>query len=499
MFKKLLLLGTLLTGALFAQSETITGTILNADGTALAGGVLTAQLTNSSGVSYDQLPYNPQTANVRVQQISTILDSNGAFSFNITSNAQVTNSQWTFTVCSPRSDAQCAKVTQQVIANTNLSTALNAAISAALNTSGKATVAYSNLNAVKNIGSSITSGGLNAGVLGINSTYYGRNAGSGQLNTFGSDTFYGFNAGASCTNCSESTIIGSNAGNSLDGDGTNETTLVTLIGSQAGTGLLPGTATDEVMIGQKAGLHVSSGISDTFVGTHTGYGWTTSQENTFVGRGIGDSDDAGGHTSSGIQNAIFGSGAFNGYGVKNGNVAIGYQSLKVQTVADSNVAIGIFSAATNLTGNHLTCVGANACLLSLGSDLSMFGTNSGHNITSGNQLAFFGSLTGLSCLTCTASGAWGYNADLGAAVTNAYQIGVGQNATSGTLKFLGNPIADTTAIKLHGYTVATLPAGVTGNLAYVTDATTPTYNGTLTGGGAVVVPVFYNGTAWVSH
>jgi len=35
-------------------------------------------------------------------------------------------------------------------------------------------------------------------------------------------------------------------------------------------------------------------------------------------------------------------------------------------------------------------------------------------------------------------------------------------------------------------------------IAYVTDATTPTYLGTLTGGGAVEVPVFFNGSAWVS-
>jgi hypothetical protein len=54
------------------------------------------------------------------------------------------------------------------------------------------------------------------------------------------------------------------------------------------------------------------------------------------------------------------------------------------------------------------------------------------------------------------------------------------------------------------YTVATLPATaaagmVQGAMAVVTDATTPTYLGALTGGGAVVCPVFYNGTAWVSH
>lgn len=58
--------------------------------------------------------------------------------------------------------------------------------------------------------------------------------------------------------------------------------------------------------------------------------------------------------------------------------------------------------------------------------------------------------------------------------------------------------------KLPGYTVATLPAtaatgAVVGAHAYVTDATAPTYLGALTGGGAVVCPVFYDGTAWVSH
>jgi hypothetical protein len=54
-------------------------------------------------------------------------------------------------------------------------------------------------------------------------------------------------------------------------------------------------------------------------------------------------------------------------------------------------------------------------------------------------------------------------------------------------------------LKLKSYTVATLPTGVQGAIAYVTDATAPTYLGVLTGGGSVKVPVFYNGTAWVSH
>jgi hypothetical protein len=50
----------------------------------------------------------------------------------------------------------------------------------------------------------------------------------------------------------------------------------------------------------------------------------------------------------------------------------------------------------------------------------------------------------------------------------------------------------------RSYTVATLPTGTVGDRAFVTDATTPTYLGTLTGGGAVHCPVFRNATVWVS-
>ncbi len=75
------------------------------------------------------------------------------------------------------------------------------------------------------------------------------------------------------------------------------------------------------------------------------------------------------------------------------------------------------------------------------------------------------------------------------------------NGTAGTL-----PAGDATggilidgSIATGGFTVATLPTNVpTGSRAYVTDATAPTFLGTLTGGGAVVCPVFYNGSAWVA-
>lgn len=61
------------------------------------------------------------------------------------------------------------------------------------------------------------------------------------------------------------------------------------------------------------------------------------------------------------------------------------------------------------------------------------------------------------------------------------------------------PVEASTVCTATAYTVATLPAaGTAGRRAYVTDATAPTWLGALTGGGAVVCPVFDNGTAWVA-
>lgn len=57
----------------------------------------------------------------------------------------------------------------------------------------------------------------------------------------------------------------------------------------------------------------------------------------------------------------------------------------------------------------------------------------------------------------------------------------------------------TVPIVRKGYTVGTLPTGVTGAFAYVTDAVTCTFLATLTGGGSAFCPVGYNGTAWVAE
>ena len=70
-------------------------------------------------------------------------------------------------------------------------------------------------------------------------------------------------------------------------------------------------------------------------------------------------------------------------------------------------------------------------------------------------------------------------------------VGIGTPAPGCALDVVG-------VIKTSGYTVTTLPAGAVGQRAYVTDALAPTYLGALVAGGAVIAPVFHNGTAWVS-
>lgn len=66
----------------------------------------------------------------------------------------------------------------------------------------------------------------------------------------------------------------------------------------------------------------------------------------------------------------------------------------------------------------------------------------------------------------------------------------------------GDGTASLKTTQLYAYTVATLPtcnSGEAGTIAYVTDATSPTYNGTLTGGSTSKVLALCNGTAWTAH
>lgn len=89
-------------------------------------------------------------------------------------------------------------------------------------------------------------------------------------------------------------------------------------------------------------------------------------------------------------------------------------------------------------------------------------------------------------------------------IASGLTVNLAWNTTASTLSL--QPSGGLTTIgglaKLKSFTVAALPAAAAGNagcIAYVTDATAPTYRGALTGGGAVKCMVFSDGAAWTSQ
>ncbi len=158
------------------------------------------------------------------------------------------------------------------------------------------------------------------------------------------------------------------------------------------------------------------------------------------------------------------------------NTAVGNVALYSNTTGYNNTASGQTALYSNTTGNANTSYGFQAG----------YGTGTNAN-TTGSSNIFLGYET----------------VGAGAADTNEIVIGAGAVGLGSNTTVIGN--SSTVKTKTYGvttlaaYTVATLPAGVIGDTAYVTDATNPSYLGTLTGGGAVKTPVFYNGTAWVSY
>ena len=120
--------------------------------------------------------------------------------------------------------------------------------------------------------------------------------------------------------------------------------------------------------------------------------------------------------------------------------------------------------------------------------------------TDSATLAVTGAPVGGTNATLTNSHALLISAGAVTNTTNGYGLTV--NAPTGATnnyaaQFLGGTTIFGAPARLKNYTVATLPAGVQGDTAYVTDALAPVWGATVAGGGAVVIPVFYNGANWI--
>ncbi|WP_051285425.1 hypothetical protein [Aequorivita capsosiphonis] len=77
-------------------------------------------------------------------------------------------------------------------------------------------------------------------------------------------------------------------------------------------------------------------------------------------------------------------------------------------------------------------------------------------------------------------------------IKNNGYVGIGTNTPKVNFEVNG-------MIRTMGYKVANLPAGIQGAMAYVTDASVPSYLAPVVGGGTVKCPVFYDGSNWVCH
>jgi len=57
-------------------------------------------------------------------------------------------------------------------------------------------------------------------------------------------------------------------------------------------------------------------------------------------------------------------------------------------------------------------------------------------------------------------------------------------------------VVSTRKVRTGVFTAATLPAGVVGDRAFVSDASTQTFGAVVAGGGTIGTPVYYDGTNW---
>lgn len=267
----------------------------------------------------------------------------------------------------------------------------------------------------------------------------GQNA--GQSITTGSDNVaIGDTAGAASVTSSNSVNIGSSAGQFALG---NSTWPNAHVGYLAGRGSGAATFFGSVGIGYGAGQIQTTANWGTYIGTRAGTAVTTANNSCFVGAFAGTA------VVGGDKNTLIGFNA--GQTINSGffNTTLGFQSGPAITTGDNNICIGHDSGGTLTTGTN--------------------------NIIVGNSLNTAGTGT-----------------------SNTINIG-------GIFKVTGTNTAGTSTASVAGtfntgaFTVGTLPAaGTAGRRAYVTDALLPTFLGTLTGGGAVVCPVFDNGIAWVA-
>ena len=167
----------------------------------------------------------------------------------------------------------------------------------------------------------------------------------------------------------------------------------------------------------------------------------------------------------------------------NASQQIGILNQNPQVALDVGVAtvsgLATYGGLIRITGYNTAATAAQGLEFQGRSDVAGYGNRISHRSNNGD-LVFEGranSATWTELVRMFPSG--------GVSIGNTTDPGATNLSVSGT-------------VRTQGYTVATLPAaGTAGRKAYVTNALAPAFGSAVVGGGAVVIPVFDNGTTWI--
>lgn len=198
---------------------------------------------------------------------------------------------------------------------------------------------------------------LNASIAVNENNIYGPPTAGASLTSGTGNVLLGIRAGRLLTTPTRNVVIGEDAGRS----GTTWFSTVA-IGYGAGFSLQDGDGVttggfQEVLIGEQAGLNITTGPNNVMIGSSAGKQTTTGGSNVMVGRAAGNDNTLGGFNTwvghaAGFDYTTGDSNTF--VGNQAGNAAIG--GTPARTGSD-NVAIGELCGATGAALNNTICIG----------------------------------------------------------------------------------------------------------------------------------------------
>lgn len=262
--------------------------------------------------------------------------------------------------------------------------------------------------------------------------------------------------------------------------------------------LTTGSAASIALTGTAAASNTKTGLTITSSGANA----TASQ--TVTGQTISVTNTGTTNTNNGLTITASGATTNNAINILGGQILTTSGSVSVPSLAIGNANSGVYSTAANRVG--IASGGAlaaefNGNTLTLGQWGSSQTINAasggagnsnraGIDLIIGSGQSTGSGVAGKTTFRYTPAGSSGTSVN---AYATALEIGTDGNTT------VSNKLINLSTVRLKSYTVATLPAGTQGDIAYVTDALAPTFAGVLVGGGAIVTIAFYDGTNWTAH